>query len=56
MAAPMYPEVDLLIQKGNKPIGAFFQKNLDSGGVMLMVEKNHLFPDQRNRSLIETAV
>jgi len=52
----MHPEIDLLVQKGNKPIGAFFQENLDSGGVMLMVKKDRLFADQRNRSLIETAV
>jgi len=45
-----------LIQKRDKSIGSLFPEDLDPGGVMIMVQKSDLFPDERNWSLIETTV
>jgi hypothetical protein len=56
MTDPADPEVDLLVQKGDKPEGALFQEDLDSGRVMLMVQESDLFANQRYGGFIEATV
>jgi len=56
MTDPADPEVDLLVQKGDKPEGAFFQEDLDSGGVVLMVQQSDLFTNERDGGFIEATV
>jgi hypothetical protein len=56
MVGALDPEVDPLVEKGDKPVGVLFQKDLDSRRVLLMVEENDGFADEGHWSLIETAV
>jgi hypothetical protein len=56
MVGAMDAEVDPLVEKGDKPIGVFFQKDLDSRRVLLMVKENDGFADEGHGGLIETTV
>jgi len=56
MAEATNPEVDLLIQKGHEAIGTFLKEDFHSGRIIVMVEKNDLFANQRDRGFVETTV
>ena len=50
------PEVDLLVQQGNEPIGMLIKENFHSCRVVVVVEKNDLFTNQRDRGFVEATV
>jgi len=56
MGGALDAEVNPLVEKGDKAVGVFFQKDLDASRVLLMIEENDGFADKRHGGLIETAV
>jgi hypothetical protein len=49
--SPAHPEVDPLIQRLNKPVGAIFPKHLHPGGIMIVIEKVHPVAQKTKRMI-----